>query len=102
MDSLALPEGPEVHRPTFWTSQAISGHAVFKAYLHTRARVSSPNRPCAEGNESPEHVMKECRRFAEDRPADWTEIGEHHLRYMTTTTEQLWAIEDTNFRKRRR
>jgi len=56
--------------PDFWSTQAITGHGVFKAYLKERRRVDEDTCPCGFDVESAGHVLTECLRFIEGRPPD--------------------------------
>ena len=88
------------HKPTFWSSQSISGHGLFREYLHTRQRAPAPDCPCGMGNESAEHVLTACPQHKDDRPPNWKEIGPDHIAYMEATVEKLWVIENSNFVRR--
>ena len=83
--------------PTFWLSQALSGHGVFRAYLESRKRCNSKHCPCGFGPETAEHVLWECLRFTDGRPLDWTSISEAHVKYMELTIRKLWKLENPNF-----
>ena len=88
-------------QPNFWTSQAISAHGVFKAYLLKRMRTTDPECPCGSPEQTAEHVLKECRLFTDDRPLEWDNVTEKHLRYMEKVILELWRWENPNFRLRR-
>jgi len=84
-------------RPDFWTSQAITGHGVFRAYLKSRGRTDDDACPCGYGTESAEHALMECPRFTEGRPPDWTRVTPDHLQYMRRVVVRLWKKENPLF-----
>jgi len=88
--------------PTFWSTQAITGHSVFRGYLKTRVRVDSESCPCGFGIESAEHVFRECIRHISGRPTDWEDLTMDHIRYMERITLNLWEEENPNFKTRRK
>ena len=51
--------------PNFWSTQALSGHGVFKTYLKKRARATTDECPCGFDAETPEHVFLECLRLTQ-------------------------------------
>ena len=87
--------------PDFWTTQAITGHGVFKAYLKDRGRVDDNACPCGFGAESAEHVLRECLRFTDGRPLDWSQITPGHIQYMRRVVVELWKRENPCFTLRR-
>lgn len=53
---------------TFHLTQVLSGHGCFRQYLHRVGHAASPACPeCVDREESAEHVLFECPRFAEAR-----------------------------------
>jgi len=87
--------------PTFWSTQAITGHGVFRGYLKMRGRVDSQSCPSGLGIESAEHIFRECTRYTRRRPTDWGDLTMDNIRYKERTTLNLWE-EKPNFRTRRR
>ena len=89
--------------PTFWSSQAISDHGCFKAYLK-RVKSDAPENyelcpACGFGYpETAEHVLTECMRFMVGRPMDWDRLEEHHIPYMQEVMLKLWKTENPHFR----
>lgn len=52
----------------FYLTQFLSGHGCFRQYLHRCGHAASPFCPaCANVEETPEHVVFDCPRFAELR-----------------------------------
>ena len=84
-------------RPDFWTTQATTGHGIFKAYLKERGRVDENTCPCGFDTESAEHVLTECLRFTEGRPPDWSQITPDHIQYMRRVVVRLWERENPHF-----
>ncbi len=80
---------------TFWTGQAISGHGCFGSYLVGRHRRETATCRCGEPNESAEHILTMCPRFAEGRPTDepLNPLLLHHREYMERTLRALWQEE---------
>jgi len=87
--------------PSFWSSQAMTGHGVFKAHLAGRGLASSDDCPCGFGPETAEHVLRECLRFTSGRPPDWSRVTVDHVRYMERTVTRLWEVENPHFKTRR-
>lgn len=85
------------HQPTFWSSQAMSGHGVMKEYLHRRQRTPTPHCICGFGEESPQHIFMECPRFTVGRPQDWSDISATHITYMEKVIRKLWILENPLF-----
>ena len=83
--------------PDFWSTQAITGHGVFKSYLRKRARTPTDRCPCGYDSESPQHVFQECLRFTSGRPPDWSSTDFYHLTYMRAVVKKLWYIENPAF-----
>ena len=83
--------------PTFWSTQAMSGHGVFRSYLHSRGRAADNRCPCGLGPETPEHVFWECPRFT-PRPM-WPDqvLTIHHIEYLAAVTRKLWKVENPQF-----
>uniref|UniRef100_A0A2M4BC18 Putative waldo-3 aae n=1 Tax=Anopheles marajoara TaxID=58244 RepID=A0A2M4BC18_9DIPT len=53
---------------SYHLTQLLSGHGIFREYLHRIGRASSPHCPaCKDAVESPEHVLVTCPRFDEAR-----------------------------------
>ena len=52
----------------FYLTQFLSGHGCFRKYLHRFGHASSPSCPACENvEETPEHVIFDCPRFADTR-----------------------------------
>uniref|UniRef100_A0A2M4CS98 Putative retrovirus-related pol polyprotein from type-1 retrotransposable element n=1 Tax=Anopheles darlingi TaxID=43151 RepID=A0A2M4CS98_ANODA len=60
----------------FFLTQFLSGHGCFRSYLHRFGHAGSPACPeCGSGvEETPEHVVFECPRFAAER-AEFVNLG---------------------------
>jgi len=87
--------------PDFWTSQAITGHGVFGAYLHSRKRRCTQICNCGAPEETPQHIYQECILFSHKRPSNWEQTTTEHVKYMRETALELWMIENPNFRHRK-
>lgn len=60
----------------FHLTQFMSGHGCYRQYLHRIGYAGSPYCPeCDEIEETPEHVVFECTRFAEERTEMFTQVG---------------------------
>lgn len=60
----------------FHLTQLLSGHGVFRKYLHRFGHDSSPECPLCAMDEDAEHVILHCPRFEESRAMLRTKIGE--------------------------
>lgn len=59
----------------FHLTQLLSGHGVFRKYLHRFGHDSSPECPLCAVDEDAEHVLLHCPRFDESRALLCTKIG---------------------------
>ena len=64
--------------PNFWSTQALTDHGIFKAYLLKRRRVTSNACPCGFDVKNAKHTIMECIRFTEGRST----ITRDHIHYM--------------------
>ena len=82
-------------RPTFWLTQALSGHGVFNSYLHRFNLREDSECPCGHEEEDAEHVFRFCPRFVADRPPIWQRpLSSEVLAFMEDVVKQLWQIEN--------
>ena len=73
----------------FYLTQFLSGHGCFRTYLHRFGHASSPSCPaCQNVEETPEHVVFDCPRFADIR------TGMPALS-VDNITEEMCRAEDT-------
>lgn len=82
----------------FFLTQALTGHGVFGSYLHKIKKLPSPECPECGTTEDPEHVFTYCTRFEIGRPLGAVGVSADWLRYMKTTVEKLWEIEQAKQR----
>ena len=67
----------------FHLSQALSGLGVFKAYLRKMHRIETSQCKCGHEDETAEHVLTECPRFADGWPTErLSGTNPHHRGYM--------------------
>ena len=86
-------------QPSFWLTQALSGHGVFGKFLHTFQRRASPRCPCGAEEETAEHVFRFCPRFEEQRPAVWRRpLSDDLIRFLRGVVIDLWRIENPGHR----
>ncbi len=88
---------PEVSNKASWnldfhTSQALSGHGVFRAYLCKMKRADSPLCECGEA-ETAEHILTKCPLFAEGRLAPGHPLQFGFLEYCRKCVKKLWENE---------
>jgi len=87
--------------PSFWTSQALTGHGVFGQYLLSRNHCITSMCSCGDSNETLEHVFKHCILFTTARPMSWDNLTPQHVQYLRNTTRKLWEIENPHFHSRK-
>jgi len=83
--------------PSFWSSQAMTGHGIFRAHLAGCGLASRDTCPCGFGPETVEYVLRECLRFTSGQPMDLDEVTVDHVQYLATVT-RLWELENPHFR----
>jgi len=79
--------------PSFWSSQAMTGHGAFRAHLAGRSLASSDACPCGFGPEPAEHVLRDCLRFTSGQLMDLDEVTVDYVQYLATVT-RLWELEN--------
>lgn len=90
----------------FWLSQALSGKGCFGSFLCNEVKLqpTAACNSCGYSLESPEHVLVECRAFADIRPADVSTVRDLqvdnvvHLNFMRTAVRRLWDLEQSRQR----
>jgi hypothetical protein len=80
----------------FHMTEFLSGHGLFREYLHKIRRADSPFCPvCVQKVETPEHVFFECPRFDEPRQELFTLVGSavrvENLVSIMCREERLWV-----------
>ena len=86
---------PNINSLDFYSAQAMSDHGCFRAYLHKRRLAPSPLCECGD-IESAQHVLLDCPRHAEGRPASTTRLDPRnpdHLAFMRSVVHRLWKCE---------
>ena len=71
---------------TFWTTQVLTGHGLFQAYLHQYKRSESSSCPhCQHPNDTAEHALYHCTLHADKRPPlDQLTTDSAQFRYFAT------------------
>ena len=73
----------------FDVTQGLCGHGTFGSYLHQYRRRDSASCSCGAAVQTPEHVFRECTRFAANRPATLRPVTMAHLRYFGEVVRAL-------------
>ena len=90
----------EYFAPSFWSTQGITGHGVYKDYLIKGTRADDNTCPYGLEVKDAEHVMLDCIRFKDVRPFEWHETTVHHIDYMSCVVITPWKLENSNFKKK--
>ena len=88
---------PEVD---FYSGQALTDHGCFRAYRKKIKKTNNGMCPeCPLSEETARHVLRECPRFAVNRPKtlDWK--NPNTMTYMRETIQKLWSIEQWETRE---
>ena len=81
--------------PNFFLSQAVTGHGAFGSYLYKIGKRTTPQCPCGNDIQTPEHVFMEYHQYETGRPLTWNN-GMKMLecrRYLINTMKKLWDEE---------
>jgi len=95
-----IPEADAHSFPTtFWTTQILTVHGLFRAYLYKFHRSNTPACPhCQHPNDTAEHALKYCTLDAGKRPPlDQLMPTNPQFRYFSTLVmRSRWQIEKEN------
>ncbi|XP_052901358.1 uncharacterized protein LOC128307518 [Anopheles moucheti] len=87
----------------FYVTQFLSGHGCFRSYLHRFRHASLPRcSACVDVDETAEHVLFHCPRFAEERQQlsnkCGTEVCRSNLMQLMLQSGDLWEATATTMR----